>query len=200
MVDASSTGSGQHKIKTINVEVNLLDAWSTQRSELEAKILKKFAVLAAILLAAIGLLPVLSSFGSDNARQLKSATAALEDRQKFFNHLDSQVKVLNPSIERDTLVTQCHGYSQQVIDEVARIVNASPTGVFFDQMNIEVTNGDLTVKLAANAMSPALARQFVEAAGQGNNVISSTQTSIKQTQLSDTSIKFDYIKKVSISQ
>ncbi len=199
-MDASTTGSAQHKIKTINVEVNLLEAWAVQRVDLEAKVVRKALLLAAILVASVLIIPVLATVGTDNTVGLRQAKANLETSYKRRDELEAQAKTVTPSIERDVLVTQCHLYSNEVRDELATVINAADDSIFFEEMTVEANGGELTIKVAADATSPETGRTFVAKAGKGSNVISSTQTSIKQTSLTATSIRFDYIKRVTIGK
>ena len=72
--------------------------------------------------------------------------------------------------------------------------------MFFEQMSADVNNSEATIKVTANAASPEVGRIFVAKAEKGTNVLTSTQTSAKQSGLTDSSIKFDYIKKVELGR
>ena len=200
-MDASTTGSAQqHKIKTINVEVNMLDAWVVQRVELEGKVLRKLLLLAGILVASVVVIPSLASVGAEKAHGLRIAESTLANQVRERDDLEKRAKEAAPGIARDMIVMRCHDYSGYFLQELARVINAAPEQMYFEQMQVEVTGGDSTIKVVANAVHAEVGRYFVSEAGKGPNVQSSTQTSVKQSQLSETAIKFDYIKKVSLGQ
>lgn len=192
----NTIGSAQHKIKTINVEVNLLDAWVVQRVELEGKVLRKVLSLAAIIVAGIVIIPLLASYGSDMSGQSKESNVLLEAGLKQKGELDKKAKEVTPSIEFDDMVVQCHKLSGKYLNEVTKVINAAPAQMFFETMQSEVTSGECSIKVAANAANPDVGREFIDKASKGENVTLSKQVSSKQGALSESSIKFDYIKKV----
>ena len=201
MVDASTTGSAQQPtIKTINVEVNLLDAWVVQRSDLEGKVLRKIVLLTCILIGGIALLPLLGSLGIEQSVKLSAIEAALNSATKERNDLEIKSKAAAPAIQRDEIVTRCHVGSEQFLSEVTKVFVSVPDQMFFEQMSADVNNSEATIKVTANAASPEVGRIFVAKAEKGTNVLTSTQTSAKQSGLTDSSIKFDYIKKVELGR
>lgn len=199
-MDASTTGSAQHKIKTINVEVNLLDAWAIQRVELESKVLRKLLTLAGIIVAAVVVIPVLASIGAEKAHSLRIAESSLSTVQHERDDLEKRAKAVAPGIERDNIVTRCHDYSGYFLGELAKVINAAPEQMFFEQMQVDLNSGDCSIKLAANAVTADIGRYFVAEAGKGDNVQISAQTSVKQSQLGENAIRFDYVKKVRLGQ
>lgn len=192
----NTIGSAQHKIKTINVEVNLLDAWVVQRVELEGKVLRKVLSLVAIIIAGLVIIPLLASYGSDMSGQYKESNVLLEAGLKQKGDLDRKAKEVTPSIEFDDMVVQCHKLSGKYLNEITKVINAAPTQMFFETMQSEVTSGECSIKVAANAANPDVGREFIDKASKGENVTLSKQVSSKQGALSESSIKFDYIKKV----
>ncbi|MEI7986114.1 MAG: hypothetical protein WCI55_10840 [Armatimonadota bacterium] len=198
MVQGNTTGSAQHKVKTINVEVNLLDAWVTQRVDLEGTFYRKVVALALILLLGAFVLPVLLANRSSTAVKYKLAQTNLETQIKRKESLQKTAKQVTPSIQMDDMVVRCHRFSNSYLNELTKIINSAPTLMYFEQFQTEVVNAECTIKVLANAANPDIGREFVDSASKGTNVLAATQTSVRQSQLTRTSIKFDFIKRVSL--
>ncbi len=198
MVQGNTTGSAQHNVKTINVEVNLLDAWVTQRVDLEITFYRKVVALALILLLGAFVLPVLLANRSSTAVKNKLAQTNLESQIKRKESLQKTAKQVAPSIQMDDMVVRCHRFSNSYLNEITKIINSAPTLMYFEQFQTEVVNAECTIKVLANSASPDVGREFVDSASKGSNVLAATQTSVRQSQLTRTSIKFDFIKRVSL--
>lgn len=198
MVQGNTTGSAQHNVKTINVEVNLLDAWVTQRVDLEITFYRKLVALALILLLGAFVLPVLLANRSSTAVKNKLAQTNLESQIKRKESLQKTAKQVAPSIQMDDMVVRCHRFSNSYLNEITKIINSAPTLMYFEQFQTEVVNAECTIKVLANSASPDVGREFVDSASKGSNVLAATQTSVRQSQLTRTSIKFDFIKRVSL--
>ena len=192
------TGSAQHKVKTINVEVNLLDAWVVQRVDLEATFFRKIIILSVILLAGVMTLPLLYFQQSTFAVKANESETNLRASIKKKVELDKRAKAVTPSIQMDDMVARCHRFSTSYLGEITKIINSAPTMMYFEQFDTSVASGECSIKVLANAANPDVGREFVDAASKGSNVLAATQTSVRQSQLSETSIKFDFIKKVSL--
>ena len=192
------TGSAQHKVKTINVEVNLLDAWVDQRIELEATTIRKIVLLVVIVLAGMFSIPFMAIERSSAASRAQGISASLESSLKIKSRLDLQAKSVAPAIQMDEMIARCHRYSKSYLDELTKVINAAPTTMFFEQFQTEVTNGESSIKVLATASDTEVGRTFVDIASKGTNVISASQTSERQGQISESSVKFDFIKKVRI--
>ena len=190
------TGSAQHKVKTINVEVNLLDAWSDQRVELEANVNRKIFLLVIIVLVGGLAIPFLAANQSIIANSSTKSQSELEKNLKTKNELDKQAKSVAPTIQMDEMIARCHRYSNSYLNELTRVINAAPTQMYFEQFQTEVSGGECSIKVLATSSSPEVGRSFVDTASKGSNVISAVQTSVRQGQLSDSSVKFDFMKKV----
>lgn len=198
MVQGNITGSAQHKVKTINVEVNLLHAWSDQRVDLEANVFRKIFFLAAIIIVGVVAVPLLSMQRGAIAAEAKHKNADLDHALKVNRDLESKAKAAAPSIQMDDMIVRCHKYSNSYLNELVQVINAAPTQMYFEQFQTEVTNGECSVKVLATASSTEIGRKFVDSASKGTNIISATQTSVRQGALSESSVKFDFIKKVKI--
>ncbi len=195
-MDASTTGSVQHKIKTINVEVNLLDAWAVQRIDLEGKAFRKLILLAGLAVFATVMIPLLASLGSEKAKRLATAKANLANFTHSQEDLEKEVKKVGPSLARSEVLTRSHLISTSFFDELAKVINASPSDMYFEQLQTEITGGECLMKIIAEATTQEVGREFLAKAGTGKNVLISNQTSIRQGQISENSVKFDYTKRV----
>jgi hypothetical protein len=196
-VDASLTGLGQHKFKSINVEANLLDTWSVKRSELENKIRQR--MLAIVALCALGavLIPVVAAWQGGMSSASRKAKTDLAAAHQERIKLDEIAKTLAPSIQFEGMVSQSKGNSTLVLREFAKVVNAAPLDVVFSSLKLEVLAGDCTMRITAEANNSDLGRQFVERAGKGQNVVDSMQTAVRRsTTFGANGVSFDYIKRV----
>ena len=192
------TGSAQHKVKTINVEVNLLDAWVAQRGDLEVAFYRKLMILGLISIAGALTIPLLFSQRAEFAKHSNESDASLVANIAAKTKLQSRAKAVIPSIQMDEMVVRCHRFSNSYLNELTKIINSAPTLIYFEQFNTEVTGGECSIKVLANAANPDVGREFVDAASKGSNVLAATQTSVRQSQISRNSIKFDFIKRVSL--
>ncbi|MBS1726538.1 MAG: hypothetical protein JST51_07430 [Armatimonadetes bacterium] len=197
-MDANTTGSAQHKIKTINVEVNMLDAWALQRVELEGKVLRKLGLLSGILITAVAMIPFLWGLNADRGRNLESSQMALATSQQKRGELERHAKEVAPGLKREETIVRCQQYSKSVIDELTKVINAAPDGMYFDQLEANITGGQCSIKVDANAITAAVGRSFIDSASKGSNVLLSGQTSIRQNKMSEAGIEFDYLKKVGL--
>ena len=96
------------------------------------------------------------------------------------------------------MIVRCHKFSNSYLNELTEVINAAPTEMYFEQFQTDVSNGECTIKVLANASSSDVGRHFVDLASKGTNVLSAVQTSVRQGQLSESSVKFDFIKKVKL--
>ena len=141
----NTTGSAQHKVKTINVEVNLLDAWAEQRVELEASVFKKVFALVAITMIGFVAVPILVMQRASVADQSRQIGQKLEASLKTKTELAKQAKMVAPSIQMDDMIARCHQYSNSYLNELTKVINAAPTLMYFEQFQTEVTGGECTI-------------------------------------------------------
>jgi hypothetical protein len=197
-VQGNITGSAQHKVKTINVEVNLLDAWVSQRADLEIAFLRKTLALVLIALSGVVVLPMLFVQRGNVVHELSGYEAKLKISLQSKSELQRKAKLVEPSIQMDEMVIRCHRFSNSYLNELTKVINSAPSLIYFEQFQTEVTNAECSIKVLANAANPDVGREFVDIASKGTNVLAATQTSVRQSQLTPTSIKFDFIKRVSL--
>jgi hypothetical protein len=196
-VDASLTGLGQHKFKSINVEANLLDSWLVQRGDLEAKIRHRVIFLFAICSFSAIVIPLSASLQRSIAVDGRKAKSELvrvnQDRVK----LQEQATSLAPSIQFDSMSASCRRNAKLTLKQLTKVINAAPLDVVFSSFKLDVLGGDCTIRLTADATNSEIGRQFVDIAGKGKNVTDSMQTAIRRSNLfAESGVTFDYIKRV----
>ena len=152
------TGSAQHKVKTINVEVNLLDAWVGQRAELELTFYRKVFALSMIVLSAAIAFPILIQQNLASAVTLGQSEASLVLSNKSKAELQSKAKAIMPSIQMDDMVIRSHRFSNSYLNELTKVINSAPSEIFFEQLTTEVNQGECTIKVLANAANPDVGR------------------------------------------
>ncbi|MEI7576647.1 MAG: hypothetical protein WCK51_07125 [Armatimonadota bacterium] len=201
MVDANLTGLGSAKTRSINVEVNLLNEWSSSRAAMQVEIQRQMLVLAGVCLAGLVLLPAVSTWRSNvfegTNESVKKRDAALRDQKQ----LAKTVAEVTPSLDFAEMRGNCNKYRNYLFNESHKFLESTPETVRFDSLKIEAMGGELSFKVVANARSAADGRRFVEAAGRGRNVSASNQTAIRQSQvMGDDGVVFDYLKKVKVGK
>ena len=201
MVDANLTGLGSAKTRSINVEVNLLNEWSSSRAAMQVEIQRQTFILAGVCVAGLVLLPVVSTWRGNVVERtnvsVKKRDAALQQQKK----LALSVAEVTPSIDFAEMRENCNKYRNYLFHEANRFLEATPETVRFDSLKIEAMGGELSLKVVANARSAADGRRFVEAAGRGRNVSASNQTAIRQSQvMGGDGVVFDYLKKVKVGK
>ncbi len=201
MVDASSTGFGQAKNRSINVEVNLLQDWALERVASQAEYQRKLIVLFAVCTVGVLMIPVFSRWRSVarvSAGTAQKEAARLGSEQKA---LAKKVTRLTPSIDFAEMFSKSKQGRQILFHETARVFSAAPIEVKFESFKVEVMNGELQIKVAAYAKNSGLGRDFVERAGLGKNVLSSNQTSLREKGLDGIEgVDFDYSKRVKVTK
>lgn len=199
MVDANLTGLGSAKNRSINVEVNLLSEWSSSRASLRVQIQRQIFILAAVCVAGLITLPVVSAwrsqvFEATNAVVINRAAALKEQAT-----LARTVAEVTPSIDFAEMRKNCNKYRNSLFQESFKFIHATPASVRFESLKVEVNGGEISFKVVANAQTAAEGRRFVEAAGKGRNVSASNQSAIRQSQvLGSDGVVFDYLKKVKV--
>lgn len=201
MVDANLTGLGSAKTRTINVEVNLLNEWTSSRAAMQVEIQRQAFVLTGVCLAGLILLPSVSTWhgrvSAGTNESVKMRDAALSQQK----NLAKTVAEITPSLDFAEMRQNCNTYRNHLFTEAKKFLEATPETVRFDSLKIEAMGGELSFKVVANARSAADGRRFVEAAGRGRNVSATNQTAIRQSPvMGEDGIVFDYLKKVKVGK
>ncbi|MEI8283089.1 MAG: hypothetical protein WCG75_11840, partial [Armatimonadota bacterium] len=169
-----------------------------QRADLEFTFYRKVFALCMIMLSAAIAFPLLIQQNSASSLILGQSEGSLALSNKAKSELQAKAKAIMPSIQMDDMVIRSHRFSNSYLNELTKVVNSAPSEIFFEQLTTEVNQGECTIKVLANAANPDVGREFVDNASKGANVLSATQTSVRQSPLSKNSIKFDFIKRVSL--
>lgn len=199
MVDANLTGYGQHKVKSINVEANLLDSWIEQRSALEQAVRRKVATFLLVCTFGGIMIPITWSLKSSAGYQAYQGSQKVMELTKVRNTLSEKAAALVPTLEFNQMLEREHSSGRIMLKEFAHVVNSCPPKLQFSSMKIEILSGELSVRVTALADSSGTARQFVRAASKGENVIDALQTGARKSQSKDSEqVTFDFIKKVKV--
>lgn len=199
-MNASTAGTGQPRNKSINVEVNLLQAWTYQRGELARQTSRHQVILAAVLGFSILFTPILWSM---RASQVVVASKAQAESAKLavqLRELDEQTKSAMPTIERSTMLMRTHGNVNRYLRELREVINAAPGRVLLEQLDSEVIGGEISIKLIAIANDSNDMQRFVDRAGSGKDVVASNQVLARKEGPTSNRIKFDYFKKVRVEK
>lgn len=201
MVDANLTGLGSAKTRSINVEVNLLNEWTSSRAAMQVEIQRQALVLAGVCVTGLILLPSVSTWhgrvSSGTNESVKMRDTALSQQK----NLAKTVAEITPSLDFAEMRQNCNKYRNYLFTEANKFLEATPDTVRFDSLKVEAMGGELSFKVVANARSAADGRRFVEAAGRGRNVSTSNQTAMRQSPVMGADgVVFDYLKKVKVGR
>lgn len=201
MVDASLTGSGSARSRTINVEVNLLTEWANARVATQLEVRRRIVMLVGVGVGGLVVLPMLAKWRGSVFSATNHVIVERDGLLKQSKALETEVARVTPSMDFAEMRENCNRYRNSLFSETRRFVDATPSTVQFESFKIEANGGEISFKVVANAGSAAEGRQFVSAASRGRNVTASNQTAVRQSQvLGADGIVFDYLKKVRVNK
>lgn len=199
MLEASTSGHGPLKHKTINAEVNLLSEWQRKRDSLSEQITRMAAGLTLTALLAFGSLPFLLRAFIDSNRRLHEAQSVMDGRSAMLDKLEQAKKTAAPRLDQgemhDTVVRE----AKQFLGQTIRVMNAAEPGMAFESVNADVISGQLTINCKADAESNSVVQAFIENAGKDSQS-SLLRTAQKNGKLSQDGIGFEYVKSVGVTQ
>ena len=201
MLEASTSGHGPLKHKTINAEVNLLSEWLRKRDSLNEQITRAAIVLGVVARVTFGSAPFLLRAFFDASSRLHSAEVLSETQSINLTRAEQDKKVAAPKLDQGAMHDTVVREAQQFIGHTMEVMNSAKAGMAFQSVSANVISGDLTITCKADAESNAVVQSFIEDAGKGDNVKSTLlRTAEKDTKLSAQGVSFEYVKGVAVSQ
>lgn len=165
-MEVSSPGRVQPKIKSIDVEANLLAERIAERERLLEALTRKALAALGVLIFALLVLPLVYRM---QARVAGAAHAAALIEADVAKKLAARKAVLNamlPKVEGTALVERVHSDSFSVLSLLSGFVDASNDRMVLSSLRGEVVGGDVKTVARADAESYSAAREFVDAIGR----------------------------------
>lgn len=200
MAELNSAGLGQHKLKSINVNANLLTAWTNERLAEELALKKKYTVTFVISFLGLIAIPSAAKFYSDMGIRATSQAKSFVEARRDFDIVDSQFKILEPKIEAIRNWKKRSSQANDFINQYVLLNNHAKGILAITTMKMEASGGELQIKISGKTPSLKADRFFLDANSKDDRVISSLQTSIQNNRKSGPPV-FDltYQKKVKLS-
>lgn len=199
MLEASTTGPAQLRHKTINAEVNLLSEWQRQRNSLSEQITRAAMLLGLIALLTIGSMPFLFRAFFSSGRRLHFAQIQVRSHNDTLNSLEDQKKADAPRLDQGAMHETVVQESNQFLGQTILVMNSAEAGMAFQRIESDVISGELTINCTADAESNSVVQNFIDRAGNGQNVNSTLlRTAQKNGKLAPDGLGFEYVKAVAV--
>ncbi len=194
----SSPGKGlQPKIRSINVEANLLAQWLETRQE-RSRSIRHWSIAGFGLLALIMVIfPPLIVQERGAVAALSQAQSVLQGVEKGLAEYRQEHEAIQPALKAQQRLVETRANTLNYLAQITQILNSAPAGVEFGTVKAALLSGELSLQVQAEAKDSGLAAQFVEQASQGEGMLSALQTSSQASQtLGARGVAFEFVKKV----
>ena len=200
MAELNTVGLGQHKLKSINVNANLLSTWSKEREKEAERLKRKYIIVVCQCLVGLIFIPIVAKF-SDRQAYLKGTTSSeLTVANLRFTNLDSRYKSEVPKLDDINSSKKRRLNALHTLNQFALVNNHARGAIAIMGIKVEISGGELLMKMSAKAPSIEANRYFLAKSGADPKVISSVQKSLNTEKVKGQDIlKFEYEKKVNIS-
>lgn len=167
MTEVSSSGRAAPKIKSIDVQANLLSQRLADRERLWRASRRKLFAIGAVVTIAAGSLP--SLYTSAAAASLKAAKAekTAATVKGLLTKTREAAKVAEPKIQSFEMLQGSKKYARAFLAQVVATLNAPSDRVALSGLRAEVIGGDMKVSARADAEDYAAAEEFLAKARQG---------------------------------
>lgn len=200
MAELNSAGLGQHKLKSINVNANLLTTWTNERMAEDLSLRRKYSISFVISFLGLVLIPFAARFQSTMTSGASQKAKAFVEARRDFDMLDSQFKILSPKLESIRTTQKRSSQAHNFINQYVRVSNHAKGVLAISSLKMDASSGELQIKVTGKTHSLKADRFFLDANTKDPGVMSSLQTSIQNNKKEGASI-FDlsYQKKVKLS-
>lgn len=154
-------GTGLHKQKRIDVEVNLLEGWISSRGQ----IVREFQVLMLMFCASLCALLILLQPVLAIRSSAKEALTKVDTQMKMVS---SQISVLKasadrvkPEVKRAALVSERGTYQMEFLNSIKSLANAAGSNVVLHRVQFDVLGGISNAHGRANGVNTDSSRAFI---------------------------------------
>lgn len=197
MSDVSSLGRGSPRIKSINVEANLLSTRLAERARVAEASRNRLLLISAVLcVLALGA-PPLYQYQVVQGGRVDAAQVENDKVQAEFAALQAQVEEATPKVQESELYAVLRKQADEFTGQLVFLMNSTTSGVTISSVKADVMSATLTLTCNAEAESFEEAQAFsanAKAGPQTKDVfLSSARLS---TNLGGKGVGFDLIKRV----
>lgn len=194
----SSTGSGTHSIRSINVRANMLSEWTTNQGRYRiemARCLIAIVLCATVALVIIplcerarGAIVAVQRVDEATLRRLQSAISAAQATKK-----STEPKIASVEVHDQTVVC-----CRRMIGELFQVLDSANSGMAFASAKIDVREAEAIIDCHADAENYEAAAAFADKAGSSTNTTSTLASTRPNNILGASGISFEYIKRVAL--
>jgi hypothetical protein len=195
------TGISQHKIKSINVEVNMLKKWIDQKDCLKQVIFRLFTIASISTLTGLALLPFSVKYYNNASLQYQNSLKSYKTTNSIYNDFKERSHEGDIINQQNTLSKNCKSYFNRLIGEFVVLSEAADGGVIFNSLKVQANDGLIDFSLIALANNSSVAGDFCQRVSKGKSIKKSSLVSTKSdTSLTSSGVMFEYARKVEVSQ
>ncbi len=173
MVDVSSPGRAAPKVKSINVEANLLSERIAERERLLDTLSRKAVAALLVLVMAAITLPASYRLQSRMAAKAESVQQTEAALARDLGALKTELDSTKPMMQDNQMMGTSRTYSHNFMHQLISFLNASGSSMVFSSVKGEVLGGELKISASADAETYAAARDFVDTTGKTDRTKSS---------------------------
>lgn len=166
MVEASSPGRVSPRIKSIDVEANLLGERIAERERLLDAMSRKALASLGLVLFGLVILPAAYRLQAQVSQKAIAAKAAEGIAARALAERKAVLEVQQPKLKDSQMLDTLHTYSENFFTQLAGFANSASAGMVFSTIKSEVLAGEMKIMAKADAESYSIARDFVAVAGK----------------------------------
>lgn len=162
MVEASSPGRVSPKIKSIDVDANLLSERITERERHLEALSRRGLAGFGVLVFAIVALPTSYGLQGKMAERAHAVATREADAAKRLADRKAVLAALQPKMQSTAMLATIRGYSGDFLKQFASFTNSANSRMVFSGVKAEVNGGQVRLSGRADAESYGAAREFVD--------------------------------------
>lgn len=201
MLETSSTGRAAPKIKTINVEANLLAQRIAEQERVREMSFRRLVGFCLSALLGVGTLPYLYGLDTSASHALEAVETRVADLDALLRDAEQRRELVQPVLDEIALHEKSSRNLEVLIGESTLFASSASPQVAFGVLKVEVSGSELRLSVVAESESYAAAREFVAMAAKGERVTASNLVTMRRSdRLGSQGVRFEFTKKVALQQ
>lgn len=197
MSDMSSLGRVPPRMKSINVEANLLSARLAERARVAEASRKRLLLIGAVLGVLALAAPPLYQYQIAAGGRVKAAQVENDKVAEQLAVLQKQVDEATPKVQESEMVAILREQADDFLGQLVYLMNSTTSGVAISGVKADVMAATMTLTCNAEAESFEEAQAFASNAKAGPDVKEVFLSSARQsTALGVKGMGFDLVKRV----
>jgi hypothetical protein len=198
-MNVSSTGSGAHNIRSINVRANLLAEWTTDQVRFRSEATRLIAMILLAVLVTAAVLPMLEHARAASAVRIKAAEKEIGGLQAALTQANDAKKASEPRVAEAQVNAESKHFFDRMLGETYKVFDSTSSGVAFATTRTEARSAEIVIDCKASAVSYEAAQGFAHEAGKGAHKISSLSSIRPGKEMTNGGISFEYQKRVAVN-